>query len=78
MQIEVVMTYVEVPFPFRTPGVIAWCKATIGPGHWLGSGDRPDQKSVWSCTVAHHNMGTFMKFAFINESDAMMFSLRWL
>ena len=71
------MTYVEIPFPFKKPGVFAWCKETIGPGLWLGSGDRPTKECVWTSVTSRYENGTYMKFAFINESDAMMFSLRW-
>lgn len=67
------MNYIDVPFPFTRPGIIGWCKESIGPGRWVMGNTHSESGDVWRAT----RVGNSMRFEFKNESDATMFSLRW-
>lgn len=62
--------------------MIAWCEEHIGPGSWIFNQSPKDwtglsaangEPAVWTISSVFGN--TF--FAFKDEKDATMFSLRW-
>lgn len=67
---------IKIPFPFKKPGIMSWCRENLGKGSWH-NGDqspRPFEDEVWICV----REVAFMRFEFKNESDATMFALKWL